>query len=130
MADYPQALDSDPDGVSTSLEVGASFWLRGDREEAVKWLRKAVDAAFDEGSDARGLELSKAAAALATETLSPPSMPKPAAMPEASSVSLSRSEPEVALSAAAPPGEASSAVAPPGEAPSAVAPPEIGRAHV
>lgn len=81
MADYPEALESDPDGVSTALEVGSTFWLRGDYADAVKWLRKAVDAAFDEGADERGLELSKAAALLATTVPTTPAPPPPTSVP-------------------------------------------------
>ena len=81
MADYPEALDNDPDGVSTALEVGSTFWLRGDYADAVKWLRKAVDAAFDEGADERGLELSKAAAVLATTVPTTPAPPPPTSVP-------------------------------------------------
>lgn len=82
MADYPEALESDPDGVSTALEVGSTFWLRGDHADAVKWLRKAVDAAFDEGADERGLELSKVAAVLATTVPTTPAPPPPTSVPE------------------------------------------------
>jgi len=82
MADYPEALENDPDGVSTALEVGATFWLRGDYSDAVKWLRKAVDAAFDEGADDRGLELSKVAALLATTVPTTPAPPPPSTIPE------------------------------------------------
>lgn len=82
MADYPEALESDPDGVSTALEVGATFWHRGDYSDAVKWLRKAVDAAFDEGADDRGLALSKVAALLATTVPTTPAPPPPSTIPE------------------------------------------------
>lgn len=80
MADYPEPLEADPDSVVTALEVGASMWSRGEQAEAMKWLRKAVDEAFEAGLDERGLELSKSAAAIAS--LVPPA---PSAKPSATS---------------------------------------------
>jgi hypothetical protein len=73
MSDYPEPLEGDPDAVVTALEVGASMWARGEHNEAVKWLRKAVDEAFEAGLDERGLTLSKSAAAMASLVPPPPS---------------------------------------------------------
>lgn len=79
MSDYPEPLEGDPDAVVTALEVGASMWARGEHDEAIKWLRKAVDEAFEAGLDARGLTLSKSAAAMASLVPPPPSA-RPAAL--------------------------------------------------
>jgi hypothetical protein len=77
MSDYPEPLEADPDSVVTALEVGASMWARGEHAEGMKWLRKAVDEAFEAGLDDRGLELSKCAAAIASLVPPPPSARPP-----------------------------------------------------
>ncbi len=73
MTTFPISLPEDPEAVLVALEVGRAMWERGDRRDAVKWLRQAVDDAFDAGLDARGLDLSKQAAGLASDpSLAPP----------------------------------------------------------
>ena len=96
MVEYPEALDSDSDDVSTALTVGASFWTRGEHDDALKWLRKAADEAFDAGQDDRGLELSKLAAALVS-VIPPPPRPSVAPAP-----SVAPPAPPVAVSVAPP----------------------------
>ncbi len=76
MTTLPRPEQNDPDAVVTALEVGASMWARGEHAEAVKWLRKAVDEAFDAGLDARAVELSKLVAAIAAV----PASTRPAAV--------------------------------------------------
>lgn len=76
MATIPGPRDNDADDVSLALEVAQSQWTRGDRAEALKWLRKAVDAAFEADDDKRGMELSKIAAELKAE-IEKPSRPQP-----------------------------------------------------
>ncbi|MBI5515826.1 MAG: hypothetical protein HY909_18735 [Deltaproteobacteria bacterium] len=65
MARFPEILPDDPDEVVMHLEVSQGYWLRGEAAEAVKGIRRAAEAAFDLGADARGLLLSKAAGELA-----------------------------------------------------------------
>jgi hypothetical protein len=77
MATIPGPRDNDADDVSLALEVAQSQWTRGDYGEALKWLRKAADAAFDADQDQRGMELSKIAAELKVEIERPkPPPPK------------------------------------------------------
>lgn len=66
MVTFPEPLADENDEIATALEVGAAQWARGERDEAIKWLRKAIDLAFDAGFDDRGLELSKRAAELSS----------------------------------------------------------------
>lgn len=78
MSQFPNSRVDDPDDVADALEVARTQWNRGDRPEALKWLRKAADTAFDQGFDERGLELSKTAADLSSN---PPPMPSQNAPP-------------------------------------------------
>jgi hypothetical protein len=64
MGDIPEARETDHEDVSLALDVARARLANGDHPEALKWLRKAADTAFDAGDDRRGMELSKAAAEL------------------------------------------------------------------
>jgi len=75
MVTIPGPQENDADDVSLALEVAQSQWTRGDRAEALKWLKKAVDAAFEADDDKRGMELSKVAAEVKAE-LDKPSTPR------------------------------------------------------
>ena len=75
MVSIPGPRDNDADDVSLALEVAQSQWARGDYAETLKWLKKAVDAAFEADDDARGMELSKIAAEVKAE-LDKPAKPK------------------------------------------------------
>lgn len=57
----------DPKDVSWGLTTADTCWKRGDRSEALKWLRRAVEAASEAEADDRYLELAKIAADLATQ---------------------------------------------------------------
>jgi hypothetical protein len=81
MAKIPEPRDTDADDVSLALEVAQSQWARGDYGEAIKWLRKAADSAFDAEDDQRGMELSKIAAELKTEIDRHIQRQKPSALP-------------------------------------------------
>ncbi len=102
MADYPEPLDADPDSVVTALEVGASMWSRGEQAEAMKWLRKAVDEAFEAGLDERGLELSKSAAAIASLVPPAPSA-KPSATTTVAPVATITAQPAPSVGTVPPP---------------------------
>ena len=71
----PQAKTGDSEDVSWALETAASQWARGDRDEALKWLRRAVESASEGEDDMRALELAKAAAELTSQP--PTSVPPP-----------------------------------------------------
>jgi hypothetical protein len=60
----PQAGDTDE--VEIALETSRSLWTKGDGHEALRWLRRAAEAAEQVGDDRRQLELARAAADLAT----------------------------------------------------------------
>ncbi len=63
---YPNPADADLEEVHCSLSVGATLWSRGDEKEALKWLRRAAEAAADSDADLRAVELYKAAADITT----------------------------------------------------------------
>ncbi len=79
----PVVRDDDPEDVSWALSTAATQWARGDRIEALKWLRRAAEAASEAENDTRALELAKAAADLSTPSIAPPSRPSPAFTPKA-----------------------------------------------
>src|SRR5450432_18855 len=66
MSPIPKARDDDPEDVSWALSTAATQFARGDRVEALKWLRRAAEAASEAERDSRALELAKAAADLST----------------------------------------------------------------
>jgi len=62
--DFPNPLPDDPKTVVMALETGKSEWSRGDLHEAVRWIRRAADAAEAAGNDMRALSLARMAADL------------------------------------------------------------------
>jgi hypothetical protein len=78
----PASLASDPNDVSEALEIARSLWERGERRDAVRWVRRAVEAADEAGQTARVATLAHAAADLenarpvqARPTKPPPPLP-------------------------------------------------------
>jgi hypothetical protein len=63
----PASKKDDPEDVSWALTTAESQWARGDHAEALKWLRRAAEAASEAEADMRALELAKAAAEVATQ---------------------------------------------------------------
>jgi hypothetical protein len=63
----PEPLPDDPDAVTTALETAAIFGTQGDTREAVRWLRRAAEAAGDEGNDLRALTLARLAADMSSQ---------------------------------------------------------------
>ncbi len=90
MVAIPNTKDTDPEDVVWGLQTAEALWKRGERIDAIVWLRRAAQAAGDAADDDRALELARAAAELsdwmATEpepgTEPPPAMD--AATPSAS----------------------------------------------
>lgn len=68
MIDAAHTRAQDPEAVAVALEVARAQISTGDLQEAMRWLRRAADAAFDAGDDRRGTELSAAAADLKSRT--------------------------------------------------------------
>lgn len=62
----PKAKPDDHEDVSWALSTAEATWNRGDRPDALKWLRRAAEAASEAEADDRALELAKAAAEIAT----------------------------------------------------------------
>jgi hypothetical protein len=62
---FPQPEPDDADEVVLALSTGGSLWTSGDKTEAIRWLRKAQEAADAAGNDMRSLTLARAAADLA-----------------------------------------------------------------
>jgi hypothetical protein len=74
----PGARPNDPEDVAWALSTAEAMWNGGDREGALKWIRRAAEAASDADLDDRALELAKAASALAPKLASVPPPPVPA----------------------------------------------------
>ena len=115
MATIPGPRENDAEDVSLALEVAQTQWARGDHTEALKWLRKAADAAFDAEDDKRGIELSKVAAEVTAHMKN--QKPKPP-VPQGGAVPL-KAQPQPPAPAAAPPRK----TAPPGPPPRKTEPP-------
>ncbi len=102
MVAIPNTKDTDPEDVVWGLQTAEALWKRGERIDAIVWLRRAAQAAGDAADDDRALELARAAAELsdwmATEpapgTEPPPAMD--AATPSAPPPPVSDAPPAVA----------------------------------
>jgi hypothetical protein len=75
-AHIPAPQEGDNDEVEIALETSRSLWAKGDGREALRWLRRAADAAEQGGDDRRQLELARAAADL-TAVVGPSMAPQP-----------------------------------------------------
>ncbi len=84
MADnaIPSPRDDDDEDVHWALSTAVTLWGRGERAEALKWLKRAAEQASDADKDIRSLELFKAAADLqplvAAGAAAQPAVPAPA----------------------------------------------------
>lgn len=76
----PEAGPNDDEDVVWGLSTATALWARGERGDAIVWLRRAADSAAAAGQEARGLELRSAAVqlALALEDHVRRTMPPPA----------------------------------------------------
>ncbi len=75
MLGIPPAKDSDAEDVVWGLQTAEALWKRGERLDALVWLRRAAQAAGDAADDDRALELARFAAELSESmaTVVPPS---------------------------------------------------------
>jgi hypothetical protein len=81
----PRPRDDDAEDVAWALSTAEALWKRGERHDAVSWIRKAATAAAEAEADLRVLELAKAAAELSsllsagepTEEILPAAAPAP-----------------------------------------------------
>src|SRR4051794_34782185 len=104
MLGIPPAKDTDAEDVVWGLQTAETLWKRGERIDAVVWLRRAAQAAGEAADDDRALELARSAAELsdwmATEPVDqgprgarpPPSLTVPDGTP--SSIDVDMDEPE------------------------------------
>jgi len=150
-AKFPAPESSDPDDVVLALETANALWGRGDAREAIRWLRRAAEAAEEAGDDMRSLRLARTAADITTQldsegasagparpsTLSATPPPKPVSIPPAKPVAAA-AKPETATTSspaaaatpekpapAATPAAASSPRAAAASAPRASTPPPV-----
>jgi hypothetical protein len=73
--DFPRPLPDDPKTVVMALETGSAEWDRGELNEAVRWIRRAADAAEASGDDLRALSLARMAADLKSTLELPATIP-------------------------------------------------------
>ncbi len=64
MEGIPPARDTDAEDVVWGLQTADALWKRGERIDALVWLRRAAQAAGDANDDDRALELARNAAEL------------------------------------------------------------------
>jgi hypothetical protein len=65
MAGIPRVLDTDAEDVIWALQTADALWKRGERNDAIVWLRRAAQAAGEMEDDDRALSLAREAAELA-----------------------------------------------------------------
>jgi hypothetical protein len=87
-APIPPARKDDSEDVAWALSTAEAMYARGDRSDALKWLRRAAESASEAQADDRALELAKAAADLATivgptPSMIPPPPTRPSQAPQA-----------------------------------------------
>ena len=96
----PPPAPNDHEDVSWALSTAEATWKRGDRTDALKWLRRAAEAASEAEDDDRALALAKAAAELASDLDGP--KPPPAAQMKPPQATQSRPPPPPSRPPAAP----------------------------
>src|SRR5580658_4857151 len=77
----PTAKKEDPEDVAWALQTAEATWSRGDHADALKWIRRAAEAASEAEADDRALELAKAAADVASLLADRPTAVAPAPPP-------------------------------------------------
>lgn len=92
MQGIPPVKDTDAEDVAWGLQTAEALWKRGERGDAIVWLRRAAQAAGDASDDDRALELARFAAELtdwinatAPGTLVVPGATQPPSVPGATS---------------------------------------------
>lgn len=65
MLEIPPTKDTDAEDVVWGLQTAETLWKRGERIDALVWLRRAAQAAGDANDDDRALQLARRAAELA-----------------------------------------------------------------
>ncbi len=80
-AQFPLPLDDDPEDVSWALSTAEALWKRGERADAITWIRRAAEAAGEAEADDRVLALARAAADLTAMLAANHAPPAPIAEP-------------------------------------------------
>lgn len=57
MAEIPAPIPTDPEDVSWALETANALWKRGDQEDALNWVQRAINTAREAGQTPRAREL-------------------------------------------------------------------------
>jgi len=123
----PEVRDDDPEEVADKLSIAAAMWGRGDRADALSWLRRAAESASDADQDVRALELAKAASELASlgdgaaGAAAPAPEPVPASAPQSTKQPSAAPPPRPKTAPPAKPSIAPAGAAAPGRAPAAAA---------
>jgi hypothetical protein len=97
----PKPKKDDPEDVAWALSTAEAMWSRAENADAIKWIRRAAEAASEAEADDRALELAKAAADLASMLVrveNPDAGPTPSAPPP-----MSAERPPNTLQSQAPP---------------------------
>lgn len=94
-ATVPKPLGTDEEDVAWALATAEAMWARGDRADAVKWIRKAAEAASEADDILRAADLASAAADLANSLDPALSAPPPAAKPLARTMQSAGTPPPV-----------------------------------
>lgn len=125
----PASEPGDPTDVASALEVASELWENGSKSEAIRWLKRAVEAAADAGKDVRSDMLMKAVLDLERSTGEAAEVPARASPPAAPTAGAKPPPlpPSVAASASRPPPAPTASVAPrppthPPAAPTSTAP--------
>ncbi|HVU03678.1 MAG TPA: hypothetical protein VHE30_18090 [Polyangiaceae bacterium] len=87
--EFPKVTQTDPSDVAVAIETAQALWRRGDLQESLRWVRRAAEAAENEGDDMRALSLARAAADL-QEQYRPSQAPPPPAATRASAPPAAR----------------------------------------
>lgn len=77
----PSPNPDDGDDVVLALETAATLGKRGDVQDAIRWLRRAAEAAEEAGNDMRALALARTAAELTSATERKPAGTEKKALP-------------------------------------------------
>jgi hypothetical protein len=78
-APFPQPLATDLEDVAWALSTAQAMWARGERADALKWVKRASEAAEEAGDDDRAFALARQVAELkdAAGSMAPPPPPPP-----------------------------------------------------
>jgi hypothetical protein len=60
MARVPASVTSDASDVADALDVAGALWEKGNKEESIRWLKRAAEAAVQSGDASRAASLAKA----------------------------------------------------------------------